>query len=95
MWHVTCDMWHETCLGGWTFSQNLSSLALTVCDLWYYEDLEEKAHLMNQLINDKAVYRTAPTTPGLLITCDKLQSEILSPPNFNAIYDLLPEFGGY
>ena len=47
MWHVTRDMWHMTCLEGWTFSQNFSSLALTVCDLWYYEDLEEKAHLIN------------------------------------------------
>ena len=42
MWHVTRDMWHMTHLGGWTFSQNFSSLALTVCDLWYYEDMEEK-----------------------------------------------------
>ena len=84
MWHVTCDMWHVTCdtwhvtndmwhvtrLGGWTFSQNVSSLALTVCDLWYYEDLEEKTHGLNQLINesvnDEAVYRTAPATPGML-----------------------------
>ena len=24
------------------FSLNFSSLALTVCDLWYFEDLEEK-----------------------------------------------------
>ena len=39
MWHVTRDMWHMTRLGGWTFSQNFSSLALTVCDLWYYEDI--------------------------------------------------------
>ena len=38
-WHVTRDMWHVTRLGGWTFSQNFSSLALTVSDLWYYEDI--------------------------------------------------------
>ena len=54
MWHVTRDMF-----GGLTFSQNFSSLALTVCYLWYYEDLEEKAdsisQWMNELINDKAV----------------------------------------
>ena len=66
-WQVTCDM-----LGGWTFSQNFSSLALTFCDLWYYVDLEEKAdgvtELKNELINDGAVYRTAPATPGLLKT---------------------------
>ena len=46
MWHVTRDMWHVTCCGGWTFSQNFSSLDLTVCDLWYYEDLEEMADLI-------------------------------------------------
>ena len=76
MWHVTRDTWHVTCdkwhvWGGWTFSQNFSSLALTVCDLWYYEDLEEKDHWLtqwiNELMNDEAVYRTAPATPGLLI----------------------------
>ena len=51
MWYVTrdvtCDTWHVTCLGGWAFSKNFSSLALTVCDLWYYEDLEEKDDLIN------------------------------------------------
>jgi hypothetical protein len=64
--HVTCDMWHVW--GGWTFSQNFSSLVLTVCDLWYYEDLEESDYGLNQWINDEAVYRTAPATPGLLIS---------------------------
>ena len=39
--------------------------------LWYYEDLEEKDESANQWINDEAVYRTAPATPGLLNTgCD-------------------------
>ena len=33
-WHVTCDMLHVTCSGGWTLSQNFSSLALTVCVSW-------------------------------------------------------------
>ena len=67
MWQVTRDTWHVTCLVGWTFSQTFISLALTVCDLCYYEDLEEKDDLINELINHKAVYRTAPATPGLLI----------------------------
>ena len=71
MWHVTRDTWHVTCLGGWTFSQNFSSLALTVCDLCYYEDLEEKAEWVTELINHEAVYRTAPATPGLLIMFNK------------------------
>ena len=67
LWHVTRDMWHVTrdtwrmtrdmwhfFLGGegCTFSQNFSSLALTVCDLWYYEDLEEKDDWINELINE-------------------------------------------
>ena len=52
MWHVTCDTWHVvTCCRGWTFSQNFSSLALTVCDLWYYEDLEEKADWVTESVN--------------------------------------------
>ena len=71
MWHVTRDTWHDTshvtCLWGWTFNQNFSSLALTVCDLWYYENLEEKAHSLNEWMNYEAVYRTAPAIPGLLI----------------------------
>ena len=29
-WHVTPDTWHVICGGVWTFSQNLSSLTLTV-----------------------------------------------------------------
>ena len=50
-WHVTCDTWHVTRSRGWTFSQNFSSLALTVCDLWYYEDLEEKDRSLSQRMN--------------------------------------------
>ena len=86
MWHMTCDTWHVTCdtwhvtrdtLGGWTFSKNCSSLALIVCDLWYYEDMEEKAHGMTELISHKAVYRTAPATPGLLKRKSLLRSRNL------------------
>ena len=72
--HMTCDKWNVTSLGGWTFSQNFSFLALTVCDLWYYEDLEEKAHGVTESMNDEAVYRTAPATPGLLNTSSKKSS---------------------
>ena len=74
MWHMICDMWHMTrhtrhvtCCGGWTFSQNFNSLGLTVCDLWYYEDLEEKAASFTDLINDEAVCWTASAKQGLLI----------------------------
>ena len=68
-WHVTCDIWHVTC-GGWTFSHNFSSLALTVFELWYFEDLEKKADWLTdsvtESIKNKAVYRKAPATPGQL-----------------------------
>ena len=37
-----------------------------VWDLWWFEDLEEKDWLLDQLINDGGVCRTAPATPGLL-----------------------------
>ena len=46
-WHVTPDMWHVTHGGGWTFSDNNSYLALTVWDLWYLEDWDEKGHGLN------------------------------------------------
>ena len=36
--------------GGEHSLKNFSSLALTVCDLCYYEDLEEKADRMNELM---------------------------------------------
>ena len=51
-------------MGGLTFSQNVSSLALTVWEQKGFEDLEEKD--VSELINYKGVCRTAPATPGLL-----------------------------
>ena len=65
-WHVTCDTWHVTHGEGWTFSQNFSFIALTVWDLWCCEYLEQKDHSLTHSMNDEAVYRTAPATPGLL-----------------------------
>ena len=54
MWYETRDTWHVTpdMFGGANILSNFSSLALTVCDLWYYEDLEEKAHWLNQWMNE-------------------------------------------
>ena len=51
-WHMTHDTWHVTCCGGWTFSQNFSSLAFMVCDLWYLEDLEKKADRLTEWTNE-------------------------------------------
>ena len=95
MWHVTRDMWHVTCCGGWTFSQNFSSLAFTVCDLRFYEDLEEKAHGLTDLINNKAVCRTAPATPGLLNTHGVLLTDPLEIHNeelrhYESLFEDLP-----
>ena len=52
---------------GWIFSQNFSSLALPTWEsvwkiFWLKDDL------VNESMNHKPVYRTAPATPGLLIT---------------------------
>ena len=33
-----------------------------------FEDWEQKDHSMNELMNYKGVFRTAPATPGLLHT---------------------------
>ena len=43
-WHLTCDMWHM--VGGWTFFQNFSSLALAVWVGNWFEDLEAKDDLL-------------------------------------------------
>ena len=50
MWHMTRVMWNMTCdmFVGVNIPSKSSSLALTVCDLWFYEDLEEMAHWMNE-----------------------------------------------
>ena len=68
MWQVTRDTWRMTPHVEWTLSQNFSSIALTVWDLWCFEYLEEKAHRVNESMNDEAVCRKAPATPGLLMT---------------------------
>ena len=66
-WHVTRYMWHVTHGGGWTFSQNFSSPALTVWDRQCLEDSELKDDSLNESVNYEGVYRTAPASPGLLI----------------------------
>ena len=63
-WHMTCCTWHMTCCGGWIFFKNFSSLALTVLDLWYFKDFEEKAHWLTEWMNQEGVCKTAPATPG-------------------------------
>ena len=72
MWHVTCDRWNVIHGGGWTFSQNLSSLALTVWDRQCLQDSEQKGHSINKLNNHQGVYKRALATLGLLNTCYNL-----------------------
>ena len=67
MWHVTCDTWHVTrdMFGGVNILSKFqlpSSYCLWFMILWRSGGKGS----LNELINDEAVYRTAPATPGLL-----------------------------
>ena len=67
MWHTTCDTWHVTrdTFGGVTIISKFqlpSSYRLWFMILWR----SGGKGWLNELINDEAVYRTAPATPGLL-----------------------------
>ena len=64
--YVTCDMQHVTHGGRWSFSQNFRSLAHTVWEWRCLEDISTKDQLLNHLMSDKGVCRTALATPGLL-----------------------------
>ena len=68
MWHVTHDTWHMTHSVGWTFSQNFSSLAFPVWDWQCLEDISTNHDWVSHLINYGSDCRTAPATPGLLMT---------------------------
>ena len=50
-WHMTHDMWHMTGGGRWTFSQNASSLALTVWEWRRSEDISTKDHWVSQSVS--------------------------------------------
>ena len=70
-WHVTSNMWYMTHdrRGRWTFYKNFSSLAFTVCEWRYFENMFTKHdwvtdHLTNQC---KGVSRSAPGRPNVLI----------------------------
>ena len=65
-WHVTFDTWQEG--GGKPFLKFMlpSSYSLRVKVFWRYFHKWWLSHLLNQLIRDEGVCRTAPGTPGLL-----------------------------
>ena len=58
-------MWNPIHGGGWTFSKNVSSPALTVWDRQCLEDSKQKDDSINESMNYEGVYGTAPSTPGL------------------------------
>ena len=49
-WHMTRDTWHVTRGGGWTFSKNFSSQALTVWEWRSIEDIFTKVDWLSLLI---------------------------------------------
>ena len=70
-WHMTRDMWqvtHDTWCGVNILSKFKlsSSNGLGYMMLWISGGKGSLSELINQWINDEAVYRTAPATPGLL-----------------------------
>ena len=70
MWHVTHDMWHVACdmFGGVNILSKFqlpSSYRLWFMILWRSGGKGWITELINEWMNDKAVYRTAPATPGL------------------------------
>ena len=62
MWYVTCDMWHVT-RDTWHVTHDTFGGGVDILSKLH---LEEKDDSLNEWINDEAVYRTAPATPGLL-----------------------------
>ena len=72
MWHVTRrDLWHVTrdmFGGGVNIVSKFQLPSFTVCDLWYYEDLEEKDEWMNELRN-QSVTRLFIEQPRLNRVC--------------------------
>ena len=61
MWHVSCVTCHVTPICGWTFSQNVNSLAFTVWEWRCSEDISTKDEWPNELLNHKGVlYNNQP-----------------------------------
>ena len=71
-WHVTCDMWHVTCdlfkgVNILSKFQLPSSYCLWFMILWRSGGKGTLTDWFNELMNYKAVYRTAPATPCKVI----------------------------
>ena len=61
--------WHRI---WWTLCQHFRSLALTVWELWCFQNFEEKYCLLTDWMNYKAFCRTAPATQGMLNIVENL-----------------------
>ena len=76
MWHVTSDMWHLTCdrwhviHDTWRWVNILSKFQLSSSNSLGFMIFWRSGGKgsLSKLTNDKAVCRTAPATPGLLIS---------------------------
>ena len=81
-WHLTCDTWHVT-PDTWHVTRDMfgvvnilskfhlpNSYRLWFMILWRSGGKGWLNQWINELINDKAVYRTAPATSGLLKKLD-------------------------
>ena len=72
MWYVTCDTWYVTCdmwlVWGGEHSLKISAPLLLRFVIYDIMKIWRKrmTDSLNELMNGKAVYRTAPATPGLL-----------------------------
>ena len=81
MWHVTCDTWHvkhdtwhvtRDTWHVWGGQHSLKISAPQLSPFVFYDIMKiwrkRMSDLTNEWMNDEAVYRTAPATPGLLIS---------------------------
>ena len=96
MWHVNCDTWHETC-DMWHMMRenilsNVSSSAHTIWARQCLQDSEQKDdsnewyEWINQLISYGGDCRTAPASPGLLMTTMGAHQGSLWPPKYKEKY---------
>ena len=85
-WHVTCDTWHVTSDMLWGFKilskfQPPSSCGLGFIIFWRFGG----KWWLTDWVNHKGVFRTAPTTPGLLNTNTLLCNTVLKIGHFTLI----------
>ena len=69
-WHLTCDMWHVVGVNILSKSQLPSSYGLGGKVIQRSGGKGWPTELSNEWMSDEGVCRTAPATPGLLITCN-------------------------